>query len=357
MGEGSSDEPRIARYKPFYAELVKGKTYLWCSCGRSKDQPFCDGSHRDTNMRPVRYVACEEGEEVLFCGCKRTADKPFCDGAHNNLLDTYAEDDPDSDENKQIPTVEADGGGKALLDGGCYVRSLSSGQLMEHEALKYCAVITRGDGAQHQAQFFFELESGESPVVGFGNRHVILFVAEGSGTVFIAGRRFDAGPDTGLHVRPGEAFQLFNRADTALTVFVAVCPQTTEPEWLGAMPENFDKTFERRTVRMDPAARRTMAVRFFQVLVDRRIGSDVATQFIGEIPISKATPHRHLYEESLVVMTGEGFMWTESRKAPVKVGDVIFLPRKQVHSLQCTDPSGMKVMGVIYPGDNPSINY
>ena len=100
-----------------------------------------------------------------------------------------------------------------------------------------------------------------------------------------------------------------------------------------------------------------MADRFFQMLVDKSVGSDLVTQFIGEIPLSKAVPHRHLYEESLVVIKGKGFMWTENGKAAVNTGDVIFLPRKQIHSLECTDPGGMFVAGLIYPGDNPSINY
>jgi CDGSH-type Zn-finger protein len=77
------DLPVIARYKPYYYELEGGKSYLWCACGLSKNQPFCDNSHRGTDIRPVRYRA-EQDEDVLFCGCKRTADAPFCDGAHNN---------------------------------------------------------------------------------------------------------------------------------------------------------------------------------------------------------------------------------------------------------------------------------
>jgi mannose-6-phosphate isomerase-like protein (cupin superfamily) len=100
-----------------------------------------------------------------------------------------------------------------------------------------------------------------------------------------------------------------------------------------------------------------MGPRYFQCLVDKRIGSNVITQFIGHIPQSKAAPHRHLYEESLIVLSGEGCMWTESRKALVRAGDVIFLPRKQEHSLEATTPQGLEVVGVICPGDNPSINY
>jgi len=92
-------------------------------------------------------------------------------------------------------------------------------------------------------------------------------------------------------------------------------------------------------------------------LVDKRIGSNVITQFIGHIPPSKAASHRHLYEEAIIVLNGEGYMWTEDKKARVRAGDVIFLPRKQLHSLEATSADGIDVVGVICPGDNPSINY
>ena len=108
---------------------------------------------------------------------------------------------------------------------------------------------------------------------------------------------------------------------------------------------------------MDPDQRTAMGPRYFQILVDKRIGSKVITQFIGHIPRSKAAPHRHLYEEAIIVLSGEGYMWTEDRKARVRAGDVIFLPRKQLHSLEATSVDGIDVVGVICPGDNPSINY
>ena len=104
----------------------------------------------------------------------------------------------------------------------------------------------------------------------------------------------------------------------------------------------FQQSFPQRTVEADPDQRQTMADRFFQLLVDKSIGSDVVTQFIGDIPQSKAALHRHLYEESIVVLKGRGYMWTENVKTPVATGDVIFLPRKQVHSLECTDIAGCR---------------
>ncbi|HSQ08073.1 MAG TPA: CDGSH iron-sulfur domain-containing protein, partial [Chromatiaceae bacterium] len=55
------------------------------SCGRSKNQPFCDGSHKETGFTPMK-IELTETEKVWLCGCKRSGDKPFCDGAHKKLL-------------------------------------------------------------------------------------------------------------------------------------------------------------------------------------------------------------------------------------------------------------------------------
>ncbi|MFQ5790354.1 MAG: CDGSH iron-sulfur domain-containing protein, partial [Acidobacteriota bacterium] len=331
--------------------------YLWCRCGRSEKQPYCDGSHRGTSFTPVRYVATEDGEEVLFCGCKRTCHQPFCDGTHNNLKSTYDEDDPTSEENRAIPQVVPSPDGKARLDGSCFVCYIPALPLQERGTVKFAPVISSADGAVYQSQFYLEIAPGDSPVIGFGDRHVVLLATAGRGGITISGRDFEIGPNQGVYIRPREAFRLRSEEPEGVRVFAAVCPQADGPVWPAEAPDNFDAAHRRRVVGIDPSQRQSMADRFFQLLVDKRMGSDVVTQFIGEIPISKAMPHRHLYEESLVILKGKGFMWTESKKAPVEAGDVIFLPRKQVHSLECTDPGGMMVAGVIYPGDNPSINY
>ena len=93
--------PVIAHRKGFYYEVKAGKRYLWCSCGRSKTQPFCDGSHAGTGFLPVAFKA-ERDEDVIFCGCKHTGTGPFCDGTHSNLPGGYRDDDPDSAENRQV---------------------------------------------------------------------------------------------------------------------------------------------------------------------------------------------------------------------------------------------------------------
>ncbi len=79
-----TDEALIAQKEPYATEVEAGKSYHWCACGRSKNQPFCDGSHQDTSFEPVAFTA-ERTETVYLCGCKRTSGQPFCDGTHNNL--------------------------------------------------------------------------------------------------------------------------------------------------------------------------------------------------------------------------------------------------------------------------------
>ncbi len=350
------DLPKIAGYKPCYQELEAGKSYFWCACGLSKNQPFCDGSHQGTGFQPVKYTAMEY-EEVLLCACKRTADAPFCDGTHNNLQDEYDSDDPDSPENRAIPEAEAGDDGRAWLDGHCFVASV--GKLARHEQgnLNWSAVITGEQGAKYQSLFLLELITGQSPVVHFGQRDVILLLTAGQGTINISSHKFAIEPETGIYIRPGEQFRLHNTGSEKLVIFAAVCPMAEVPEFAEELSSNFDDEYTQRTIGIDPANRQVMADRFFQMLVDKTLGSKVVTQFIGEIPPTKAAPHRHLYEETLVILRGRGYMWTENKKARVNAGDVIFLPRKQLHSLECTDPGSMMLAGVIYPGDNPAINY
>ena len=79
-----SDEAIIAQKEPYAVEVQEGKEYYWCACGRSKAQPYCDGSHRGTGLEPVPFQA-EKSGTVYLCGCKQTAKQPFCDGAHKKL--------------------------------------------------------------------------------------------------------------------------------------------------------------------------------------------------------------------------------------------------------------------------------
>jgi glutamate synthase domain-containing protein 2/CDGSH-type Zn-finger protein len=79
-------KPTVAHNKPIPVELKAGEEYHFCTCGRSANQPFCDGSHAGTNFSPKSFIATEDGESFL-CQCKQTANEPFCDGTHTQVPD------------------------------------------------------------------------------------------------------------------------------------------------------------------------------------------------------------------------------------------------------------------------------
>ncbi len=76
--------PVIAQKSPIPVEVEAGKEYWWCACGRSKTQPFCDGSHKGTEFRPLQWKAEASGRK-LFCACKNSRNSPLCDGTHKSL--------------------------------------------------------------------------------------------------------------------------------------------------------------------------------------------------------------------------------------------------------------------------------
>lgn len=97
--------PLIAAKTPAMVELEAGKDYHWCACGRSKNQPFCDGSHAGTGITPVKYRADKDGKAAL-CQCKGTANPPFCDGTHARLGDASV-GDPAPEPKSEIPAAKA----------------------------------------------------------------------------------------------------------------------------------------------------------------------------------------------------------------------------------------------------------
>jgi CDGSH-type Zn-finger protein len=76
-------KPNIPQKGPYVIKVPAG-TYAWCACGESKNQPYCDGSHKKTDLNPIIQIITEE-KTVAWCGCKQSGNAPFCDGTHKSL--------------------------------------------------------------------------------------------------------------------------------------------------------------------------------------------------------------------------------------------------------------------------------
>ena len=73
----------IVAKEPVILRLEAG-TYYWCACGKSKNQPFCDGSHEGSGVTPTEFEVTE-ARNVALGQCKQTKNPPFCDGTHVEL--------------------------------------------------------------------------------------------------------------------------------------------------------------------------------------------------------------------------------------------------------------------------------
>ena len=80
------NHPICADNQPIPVELTEGERYFFCTCGKSSNQPFCDGAHAGSGFSPKPFVAEKTGTAYL-CQCKQSANLPFCDGTHSKISD------------------------------------------------------------------------------------------------------------------------------------------------------------------------------------------------------------------------------------------------------------------------------
>lgn len=354
-----TDKAFVSALKPCLVSLKAGRPYAWCTCGHSQNQPFCDGAHKGTGFEPMRYIP-ERDEDVLLCACKQTRSAPFCDGSHNNLSDTYAEAAPEDFADAAEVAYESSANGDyqtAPLDKGCYVVRDNGKPQFSNDNVSIKKNISDETGAIHLAQYVAQITSGDTPILSFSGSEVVIYIAAGNGSVNISGELMASPVETGIYVCANEAFCLTNEGEDELKAIITVCPGKADMHVLDEMPDNFNSELKSRTATYDENRRDTMADRHLLELVNSELGCEQVTQFIGEVPKSRAAFHHHLYEEAIYIISGEGMMWTTTKKTKVIPGDLIFLPERQAHSLECTDPAGMRLMGVFYPAGSPKVNY
>lgn len=241
------------------------------------------------------------------------------------------------------------------LEGGSFVLDRA---LPDPAETTRCVPLVGADSAAKALSLFgLAIADGDSRAWRAEASETVLYVLDGRGVVAIGERLFGLHPGCGVYVRTGEEFSLAPVSGETLQVLATVCPQREGLTEIREAGRYFDGSRPERVVDAALAERQPAGDRFYKLLVGPSVGSREVTQFIGGIPESRAPEHYHEYEEVICILSGHGRMWTGEAHADVAPGSVIFLPRRQPHSLECTDPEGMTLVGMFYPAGSPAVRY
>jgi mannose-6-phosphate isomerase-like protein (cupin superfamily) len=252
--------------------------------------------------------------------------------------------------------------------------------------------VGRDTGAQAISLRTLEFARGESPQLRNPHCDEVMYVLEGEGNIAIDGEVYHVEPETGLYIRPGQSFSVWNPGSEPIVLISSRCPEPeSEPAvdssargWRGyvsGLPGVSGDVVRERLeyskadlmssrpatesaagkagplVRLADREAMPTGDRWYRVLVDDEVGSTQVTQFIGSIPPGRAPDHFHLYEEVLFILRGEGRMWAGKTSTPIEAGSCAYLPRKQSHCVENTGTGELRLLGVFYPAGSPAVRY
>jgi len=245
-----------------------------------------------------------------------------------------------------------------MLAGGCRVWGLKEGRPRRLGRLKIWDRAGRRSGAKAISLRVMELEPGLSPGIQTSEADDVLYVLEGRATVYLDGWPHVAGPDTGIYVRPGVCLTIDNPGPGPMILIGSRCPDPG-PALKAAAPRTAPIPGGRPAspspfVRVADRPSETTGDRSYRVLVDRSVGCEAVTQFVGTIPPGRSPDHFHHYEEVLCILEGQGRMWAGRRHAAIGPGSCIFLPRRQLHCVENTGNGPLRLLGVFYPAGSPA---
>ena len=245
------------------------------------------------------------------------------------------------------------------LQGGCRVSGWKEGEALTHGNLR---LWRHAAGAEAISLRVLEFAAGLSPGLRNPGCDEVLYVVEGTGTLFLDGSPRGVSPETGVMLRSGVCLTIENPGPGALTLVGSQCPDPgasigfesprTSPA-PGASPacrEPVVRLSEQPTQFADDG-------RWFRVLVDQGTCGARVTQFIGAIPPGRAPDHFHEYEEVLCVLEGRGRFWAGESHAEIGPGSCVFLPRGQLHCVENTGGGELRLLGVFYPSGSPAVRY
>ena len=243
-----------------------------------------------------------------------------------------------------------------VLEGGCRVSTMHEGVPRVDGSIKIWKQIGKWSGAKAISLRVLEFGPGTSPALRNQASDEVCYVLAGNCTVVIDDNEYELGPETGVYLRPGQALHVKNSGPDPVQFVSSQCPEETDDAEALDQPMKSGSDLPPIVKLSDRRALPT-ADRWYRVLVDDEIGSEQVTQFVGSIPPGRAPDHFHEYEEVLFILRGEGRMWAGETNTPIGRGSCIYLPRGQVHCVENTGSSELRLLGVFYPAGSPAVRY
>ena len=245
-----------------------------------------------------------------------------------------------------------------VLAGGCRLFDPEDGDLAVRGNWTAISRIGKATGAKQVSQTVNRYARGRSASVRNPSGEEVLYVVAGEGVCYIDGFAYPVAPGTGVFVPAGAEYTIENRESTPLVIVSACCP------------EDPDRTIRDQSSVIPGGKKRKLTIqegdqpklpattgREFCLMVDKDIGCQQVTQFVGWIPPSSAPFHYHTYEEVVFVLEGHGTLRVEHEAYPFEPGSSIYLAVGVRHCLENPGPSRVRVLGVFYPSGSPAAAY
>ena len=218
-------------------------------------------------------------------------------------------------------------------------------------------------GARSISLRVLQLEARGSATLSTRGSDEVLYVLEGTAEASVDGTAGLVGPDSGIYVSAGRSLTLENRGSDPMTLVSCRCPEPGSPGWplpddpAPAGPVDGSTSSASPIVSMQERPVQQTGDRWYREVINGDVGSTQVTQFVGSIPPGRSPDHYHLYEEVICILEGSGVMWAEETSTPISAGSCIFLPNGQVHCLQNTGQTELRLLGVFYPAGSPAVRY
>lgn len=245
-----------------------------------------------------------------------------------------------------------------IIGEGCRVFDSGDGVETTHGTWTARARICHATGAEKVTQTVSEYATGKSPAVLNPGAEEVLYVVSGEGSCSIDGVSHDLRPGTGVYIPPGAEYVIENLGSDLLKVVSACCPE--DPNRVVREQATRTAGTASRQLTVNEADRKSLpatAGREFRLLIDKDLGCEQVTQFVGWIPPSVAPFHHHLYEEAVFILDGHGIVHAGDEECEFGPGTSIYLPVGVRHCLENPGTSAVRLLGVFFPSGSPAAAY